>query len=285
MKVPSWLDRAAYPFTSHTLKLPAGELHYVDEGRGTPVLLVHGNPTWSFLYREVIRALRVTHRCVAPDHLGFGLSEKPERWSYTPAGHAENLTRLIEALGLRDITLVVHDWGGPIGLRYATRRWHNVRALVVLNSWMWPLNRDPYYWGLGTLARSPLGRWLYLRHNLFVRRVMPLWFGGRRPLTRAVHAHYLRPAADRRARYAIWRLSAAVLGSTPWLAELWAARATLRAIPMQLVWGMKDLAFRRKELRRWRRAFPAARVCFLQEVGHFVPEEAPTSIVESVRRV
>jgi haloalkane dehalogenase len=109
MEDRSWLDSQAYPFVSRSLELTAGRMHYVDEGSGQAVLMIHGNPTWSFLYRHLIGRLCATHRCVAPDHLGFGLSDKPSNWSYTPAAHAHNLGRLVAHLDLRDLTLVVQD--------------------------------------------------------------------------------------------------------------------------------------------------------------------------------
>ena len=116
MSEADWIDRDEYPFESHYIQVPAGRMHYVDEGSGQPVVMVHGNPTWSFLYRKVIKRLQPEYRCIAMDHLGFGLSDKPKDWSYLPAEHSTNLATLIEGLGLKNITLVVQDWGGPIGL-------------------------------------------------------------------------------------------------------------------------------------------------------------------------
>src|SRR5512133_3021901 len=110
------LDRSEYPFASHYLQLPMGRMHYIDEGHGSPIVMVHGTPTWSFLYRHLVKRLAADYRCLAPDNLGFGLSNKPAGWSYTPQAHADNLRAFIESLGLRDVTLVVHDFGGPIGL-------------------------------------------------------------------------------------------------------------------------------------------------------------------------
>jgi haloalkane dehalogenase len=112
-----WLDRGEYPFRSRYVKTQYGDIHYVDEGAGKVVLFVHGNPTWSFMYRHLIQGLSEHYRCVAPDHIGFGLSDKPRDAAYLPQFHAENLTAFIETLGLKDITLVIHDWGGPIGMR------------------------------------------------------------------------------------------------------------------------------------------------------------------------
>src|SRR5262245_1933815 len=130
---------AAYPFTPRFL----GKLHYIDEGAGPPILFVHGTPTWSFEFRHLIAGLRATHRCVAVDHLGFGLSERPPDAAYTPEAHAERLRAFVDALGLERFTLVVHDFGGPIGLPLALDGSGRVERLVVLNSWMWSFADDP----------------------------------------------------------------------------------------------------------------------------------------------
>lgn len=163
---PAWLDRTQYPFTSRWLELSAGRMHYVDEGDGDPILFVHGTPTWSFEYRHLVRALSLTNRCVAPDHLGFGLSERPESFPYTIQAHADNLAQFVERLGLRDLTLVVHDFGGPIALPLALKRPGIVRRLVIINSWMWPLDDDPVIRRGGRLA----GSWPTRRGPPCVRR-------------------------------------------------------------------------------------------------------------------
>src|SRR5262245_50024589 len=116
---PSWLDRHAYPFASHSLSVPDGRMHYVDEGQGEPVLLVHGTPTWSFEFRNLIRRVSPFRRAIAPDHLGFGLSERPEAFEYTPEAHARALEAFVDRLGLSRFALVVHDFGGPIALPLA----------------------------------------------------------------------------------------------------------------------------------------------------------------------
>jgi pimeloyl-ACP methyl ester carboxylesterase len=139
--VPTWVDRAVFPFESKWLELPAGRMHYVDEGSGPAILFVHGTPTWSFEWRHLIAGLRETHRCVALDHLGFGLSERPAGAAYTPEAHAERLREFVARLGLERFTLVVHDFGGPIGLPLAIGS-GRVERLVVLNSWMWSFADD-----------------------------------------------------------------------------------------------------------------------------------------------
>ena len=128
--IPAWVDRAQYPFEPRALDVGAGTMRYVDEGTGPPVVMVHGTPTWSFLYRDLVKGLRDRYRCVAPDLLGFGLSDKPAGASYRPEDQGRRLRGLIDRLALKDITLMVHDFGGPIGLSYALEHPGNVKRLV-----------------------------------------------------------------------------------------------------------------------------------------------------------
>ncbi|MBD3335145.1 MAG: alpha/beta fold hydrolase [Candidatus Eisenbacteria bacterium] len=279
---PDWIDRQEYPFDSHYLQVPAGRMHYVDEGRGRPVVMLHGNPAWSFLYRHLIKRLRPEFRCVAPDHIGFGLSHKPRSWSYLPAEHAGNLTVLIDDLGLKDIILVVQDWGGPIGMSYAVAHPQNVAGLVIMNTWAWPVDRDWYYIAFSGFMGGPMGRWLIRHYNFFARSIMRRVFGDKRKLTRSIHEHYLRALAtpaDRKGSYVFPRQ---IIKSTPWLEQIWNRASRLNGKPKLIVWGMADIAFRRKELKRWEDRFPEARVVRLSSVGHFVQEEAPEDLAEAV---
>ncbi len=250
-------------------------MHYVDEGSGAPVVMLHGNPTWSFLYRHLIRRLAPTFRCIAPDYLGFGRSDKPPEAAYEPPAQAARVEP-------RALTLVVHDWGGPIGLSYALRHPENVRRLVVANSWMWPLDDDAWIALFSRLAGSPLGRTLVLRYNAFARFVMPLAFAERERLSDEAFRHYLAPLATPSDRVASWVLPRALLDETPWLASLWAERDALAHLPMLVVWGMRDPAFRTRHLRRWIDTFPHARVHPLPDVGHYVPEAVPTLFADLV---
>jgi haloalkane dehalogenase len=277
-----WIDRQGYPFESRTFDVPAGRLHYVDEGSRDPIVMVHGNPTWSYLYRHLIKRLRPEYRCVAMDHIGFGLSDKPRDWSYLPVDHAANLTALIEGLGLKNITLVVQDWGGPIGLSYAVTHPENVARLIIMNTWAWPVNRDPYYIAFSGFVGGPIGRMLIRRYNFFARTIMRQAFGDKRKLTVAAHEHYLRALADPEDRTGCLVFPKQIIGSTPWLAQLWDNMSRLNGIPTLIVWGMKDIAFREKELIRWERTFPEARSIRLSSAGHFVQEEAPEELAEAV---
>ena len=272
-----------YPFSPRSLRLPAGTMRYVDAGSGRPVVMVHGNPTWSFLYRHLIGSLRGRCRCVAPDHLGFGLSDKPPDWSYLPREHARNFTALVGHLGLEQITLVVQDWGGPIGLSYAIEHPDNLRALVILNTWMWPVERNLRFVSFSRLMGSRPGRIGITRLNLFVRLLLPLWFGRRTNLTPAVHRHYLMPMQDPADRKGMWIFPREILGSTAWLEELWTRRRRLEGIPKLIVWGGRDMAFRGEELRHWVRTFPRSRVVRIPHAGHFVQEEAPEKLAQAVK--
>jgi haloalkane dehalogenase len=282
MSTPAWLDRNEYPFASRYLKLPAGRLHYVDEGSGAPLVMVHGNPTWSFLYRHLIKRLQGEYRCIAPDHLGFGLSDKPREWSYLPEQHAANLAALVEDLGLEKITLFVQDWGGPIGLNYAVTHPEKVAAIVIMNTWAWPVNRDPYYIGFSGFVGGPIGRMLIKRQNFFVNSIMRQAFGDKAKLTPAAHAQYQHPLDNPADRKGCWVFPKQIVASTPWLGRLWERIDVLKEKPVLIAWGMKDIAFREKELKVWEQALPTAQTVRLATVGHFVQEEAPDELAAAV---
>ncbi|HEY5994050.1 MAG TPA: alpha/beta fold hydrolase [Gallionellaceae bacterium] len=282
MSNTDWIDRNEYPFASHHFQATAGKMHYVDEGEGEVLVMVHGNPTWSFLYRNLIKQLSPQCRCIAPDHLGFGLSEKPENWSYLPEEHAKNLTALIEHLGLKNITLVLQDWGGPIGLHYAVTHPGNVKRLIVLNTWAWPVNRDPHYVLFSAFMGGPIGRMLIRKRNFFAGTFMRAAFGDKSKLSEAAHQHYLRALPTAAERKGCYVFPKQIVASTPWLEQLWGKVTTLRDKPALFVWGMKDVAFREKELQRWQAALPRSRTVRLPTVGHFVQEEAPQELAQAV---
>lgn len=280
---PPWLDEAEYPFEHKTFSVGSSRLHYVDEGRGAPIVFVHGTPTWSFLWRRLILALRGEHRCIAPDHLGFGLSDKPEAADYTPAAHAARLEDLIEHLELRDITLVVHDFGGPIGLSYALRRPKNVKRVVIMNSWLWSNADNPTIERSSRLLSGPVGRFLYRRLNFSARFLLPAAFADRSKLTPSTHRHYLSPFSTPTERNAPWVLARELSGSNEWYAGLWAARGALGDIPALIIWGMDDRLMPKEHLARWQQALPHASVEQLPGVGHFVQEEAAEEVTASLR--
>lgn len=279
-----WLDRGMFPFTPRRFETPDGVMRYLDEGSGPPILLVHGTPSWSFEWRAQVRDLATSHRVIAPDHLGFGLSDKPRDASVLrPEDHARRLLALVDALDLRDLTLVVHDFGGPIGLPVALERGDRVRAVVAMNTWMWAHGRDPKIGRMSRLVASRVGRWLYLSLNASPRWIVPMAFADRAKLTPRVHAHYLGPFARREDRLGPWAMGVALAGSDAFYDSLWTRRAALAAKPLTVVWGARDPAFDGRYLARWREAFPSARVEEIPGVGHFPQEEDPARVTEIVR--
>lgn len=277
----SWLDRSLYPFASRFHEQDGHRLHYVDEGRGRPILFVHGTPSWSFEWRHAIAALRAEHRCVAIDHLGFGLSDKPAGAPYRPADHAARLARFVRGLDLRDVVLVVHDFGGPIGLPLALEG-DRVRAVVIVNTWMWA-HDDRSVSRLSRFVAGPIGRFSYLRLNASPRWLLPATFADRKKLTPVMHRHYLGPFAERGSRTAPWVLGCELAGSDPYYRSLWEKRAALARLPATLVWGTRDRTFGPAHLARWREALPEATVVSIG-AGHFPHEEAPDEVTEAIRR-
>jgi haloalkane dehalogenase len=276
---PEWLDRGEYPFESRWLDVEGGRMHYLDEGEGAPIVMVHGTPTWSFMYRHLVKGLRARHRCLAPDHLGFGLSERPAAWSYRPADQARNLARFIDTLGLKNVTLVVHDFGGPIGLAYALDHPENIRRLVIFNTWMWATSGDRHFEVFGRLLGGRIGRVLYERLGFSVRVMLRHVVADKTRYTRAVERHYLR-ALD---GHATWVYARELLGSSAWYDGLWQRRERLARIPALLVWGMKDPAFG-AYLPRWRSVFQRAEVLPLADCGHAPPEERAPEVLPVLER-
>jgi pimeloyl-ACP methyl ester carboxylesterase len=279
----SWLSAELYPFAPKRFHTPDGALSYLDEGQGAPVLFVHGTPSWSFEWRAVISAMREDHRCVAPDHLGFGLSDKPGDANLAPEDHARRLQSLVEALDLRELTLVVHDFGGPIGLAVAFALRERVKRVVVVNSWMWSLEPDSGVQRIDRFVRSWLGRFLYLWLNFSARVLVPASFGDKRRLTRAVHRHYTGPFSARKLRAGPYAMARSLIGSSMFFARLWSQRGILAELDLTIVWGDKDPAFGAQQRDIWTAAFPRARLVRVADAGHFVAEERPDVITEALR--
>ncbi|PVY40743.1 haloalkane dehalogenase [Pontibacter virosus] len=282
MKSPNWLDRILYPFAHHTVQLQTGQMHFVDEGKGEPIVFVHGTPTWSFVWRQQIKALSRTHRCIAPDHLGFGLSDKPVDFAYTPEAHAHNLEQLIDQLQLKNITLVVHDFGGPIGLSYALKHPENVKRLVILNTWMWSLENEAQIMKISSFLNGSIGQFLYLNLGFSTRMLLPKGYHQKRHLSKDVHQHYLKPLNNSRNRIGTWQFAVALKEAGPWFESLWEQRAKLRAIPMLILWGEKDKLLPLHLLDQWQQAFPEAEVKRL-DAGHFVQEEKGGEIADMIK--
>jgi cis-3-alkyl-4-acyloxetan-2-one decarboxylase len=286
--------RSLYPFESHWLNLSAGRVHYVDEGRrpapgeaaAPTLLMVHGNPTWSFHWRALVAALRPQYRCVAPDHLGCGWSDKPSRLLRLDE-HIENLLALIDRLGLDNVTLVAQDWGGAIGLGAMLRCPQRLERIVLTNTGAFPPRTIP--WQI-RVCRTPLvGRLAVEGGNLFCRAALRMTLARRRRLEPSVAAGCLAPYdswAHRRAVYGFVKDIPAGPRHPTWrtLAQIEAELPTLAGRPALLMWGMRDWCFRPDSLERFISAWPQAEVHRLADVGHWVWEDAPEDALTLVEQ-
>ncbi|GMU36545.1 MAG: alpha/beta fold hydrolase [Phycisphaerae bacterium] len=282
---PGGADAAKFDYATRALPLEGAVLRYVDEGEGDPVLMLHGNPTWGFFYRRMIEALRGSHRAIAPDHVGCGRSDKPAHYAYTLRQHAANLETLIDHLNLRDITLVVHDWGGAIGFAVAVRRPELFRRFVVLNTAAF-FGRVPLRI---RMCRPPLlGEALVRGLNGFSRAALTMAVVHRERMTPQVRAGYLEPYrtyADRRAVLAFVRdiPTSPAQDSFHVIREIETGLSRLVGRPMLICWGGRDFCFNDAFLQEWRRRFPRAVVHRFDDAGHYILEDAHERIFPLVQ--
>ena len=282
---PDWVSDEMFPFESRFVDTPRGHvMHYVDEGAGAPIVFVHGNPAWSFEFRHLIDGLRSDFRCIAADHIGFGLSSRSQRKEdHHPSAHAEAFSALMANLDVRDVTLFMTDWGGPIGLDFARRYPDRVKRIVIANTWCWPVNRDLHFRFFSAMMASPLGQYLIKKRNYFVNGVMPRAVGAKGAIGDEAMEHYrqAQPSPDERAANAA--LPGHIVGATEWLQEIWDERPAFTSKPALVLWGNKDIAFRTKELDQWRAELTDCEVHEFADCGHFLAEEVPDRIVPLLR--
>lgn len=272
-------ERRLFPFDSKWFDSAVGRVHYIDEGAGPPILFLHGNPTWSFLYRGIVIRLRDRFRCVAPDYPGFGLSEHPVSYDYTPAEHAAVVRGLVQHLDLTGLTVFGQDWGGPIGMRVAVDELPRLRALAMGNTWYWPLDRF-HMRAFGYVMSSAPMQHLILENNFFVEKVMPS--AVKHPLAPEVLEHYRHPFPTPRSRMGVAEFPKQLNASHGWLADLEDDVVThLGNVPLLLTWGVKDLAFTTKLMERFREDFVDVRVTKL-DAKHYIQEDAPAEIAGAI---
>jgi haloalkane dehalogenase len=270
------------PYQSRMLETKKGiHIHYIDEGTGPVFLMLHGNPTWSFLYRRLIADLRHEYRCIAPDYPGFGLSGASEKYDFTPRSHAHCLEQLILELDLNEITLMIHDWGGPIGLAIAERHPERFCALVIGNTWAWPLNGQLRFEGFSRFIGGPIGRMLIERLNVFVRLLLPAAIQ-RHPVAPEVIAAYRGPFATRAQRKPIHIFARELLESHWFLESVEKNLKVLEHLSTLIVWGEQDPAFRRRERRRFEQLFPSHHTVLLKAAGHFIQEDVPEELLKAI---
>ncbi|MGO4649817.1 alpha/beta fold hydrolase [Nocardia sp. 2YAB30] len=278
---PAWVDDDLFPFQSRFIAIDGHTIHYVDEGSGPTLLFLHGNPTWSFVYRDVIGALRDEFRCIALDYPGFGLSTARPDYRHLPEEHIQVVTSFVDALTLRGVTLVAHDWGGPIGLATVAQRPAAFERLVLTNTWGWP-NGDPKAYIASHVMGGPVGRMLIRQLNLFVNATIPIGHRLRKP-TAAEMGHYRKALATPDRRQASAVLPRRITASRALLADVEANLPSLTSLPTLIIWGNADVVFGDNERRRWEQLFPDHHTVIVDGAGHFVQSDAPDQFAAAIR--
>lgn len=283
-QLPGWL-RQLYPFEPRRFETGRGAMSFLDEGKGDEaVVMVHGNPTWSFYYRNLVLGLRDRIRCIVPDHLGCGLSDKPQDFHYTLGEHIGNLRALLDSLNLRKIHLIVHDWGGPIGLGAALQKPGQLGDVVLLNTAAFA---DTVVPARIRLCRMPLfGELLVRGLNGFAGPAT--WMAVTKPLATDAKRGYLFPYDNWANRIATHRFvvdipSGRDRASDRALAEIESQLGVLNKRRVRILWGGKDFCFNRHYYDRWRQILPHAAADFFETAGHYVLEDEPVQCLQAIR--
>jgi haloalkane dehalogenase len=272
-------DQRLFPFESRWFESSVGRVHYIDEGQGEPILFLHGNPTWSFLYRGIIIRLKKKYRCIAVDYPGFGLSVHPVNYGYTASEHAGIVQELVRHLDLTDLTVMGQDWGGPIGMRLAVDELPRLRALVMGNTWYWPIDTLAMKALAYVMSSAPMQSQI-INRNFFVEKIMPMAVKHR--LADEVMHHYREALPSPKSRLGAAEFPRQLIDASLWLGDLSDEVADkLRNVPLLLVWGIHDIAFPRQYMGRFRDDFRMVTVQRL-DAKHYIQEDAPAEIAASI---
>ncbi len=285
-------SQATYPnydFTHHYADIGGQRMHYLDEGRGQTVVMLHGNPNWSFYYRNLVTALRDRYRCLVPDHIGCGLSDKPtdDSYEYSLQQRVSDLECWLDKVhATHNLTLVVHDWRGMIGMAYATRYPDRIRRLVVLNTGAFHLPATkPVPWQL-RMARGFLGAILVRGFNAFSQGAVQTCVT-RQPMARDVGRAYCAPYNSWRNRIAVHRFVQDIPlkpGDRGYdlVTQVADRLDTLRDIPMLIGWGDRDFVFDEHFLNEWLKRFPEAELHRFPDCGHYILEDAAEELIPAI---
>ncbi|RYD55120.1 MAG: alpha/beta fold hydrolase [Sphingobacteriales bacterium] len=255
-------------------------LHYIDKGSGETILFVHGIPESSLMYEGMVQELSGNYRCIVPDHLGFGQSDKSVEAALTPEAHSQRLLDLINKLELRDIHLVVHDFGGPIGIGALVARPELFKSLTITNTWLWSLKGTPAEKGL-KMMNGIIGRWLYLKMGFSVKFMAKNGFADKQVFKEHYDA-FMKYYQTKEDRWANYQLMLSMLGSSDYYDETLKKLHKLH-IPAQIIWGAKDKFFNPDYLNRWIKEFPTFNVKTLEQAGHFPHLEAKTEVAAAIK--
>lgn len=283
MERPAWFDPDLFPFESRWIEAEGCSVHYIDHGTGPTLLMLHGNPTWSFLYRRLITGLSDRFRCVALDFPGFGLSRAGHGYGFTAAEHARVLGSVVDQLELDHFIPVVQDWGGPIGLEMATRRPDRVDGLIVGNTWAWPVTGNKTAARFSALMGGERsGRILVDRLNIFVNVFVARGIRRRKPSIGEL-AMYRGPFPTAESRRPIRVFAEQLVGATGFLEELELRLPALTGKPALVLWADHDPAFRRSDLQRWQRTLTNHHLHMLRGAGHYWQDDAGEEAVLAIR--
>jgi len=269
----TWLNTTEYPFKPYYFEVNDTQLHYIDEGAGDVILFVHGTPSWSFEFRNVIKVLSKKYRCIAMDHIGFGLSDKPAKYDYSIQQHTATLIKLINHLQLTNFTMLVHDFGGIIGLAAAISMPERIKKLVILNTWCRSIKDEPEFKKMKGILGSPLMPILYKYFNFSAKYILPAAFAERSRLTPEVHQHFLKPFSKASERNGTIAFAKSLLKDQDYYESIGKKLSILSGKPVLIMWGMKDRFITEKHLLWMNEQFPNAQVVRYEDAGHFVLEE------------
>ena len=281
-----------FPFKRNYLDRNGHKLQYVNEGQGEPVVMVHGNPSWSFYYRNLVKALSPNHQCIVPDHIGCGLSDKPDDagYDYTLKNRIDDLEALLDHLEVKEkITLIVHDWGGMIGMGYAARHPERIKKIVVLNTGAFHLpEAKPFPWALWICRNTLLGTVLVRGFNAFSS--IASYVGVKRaPMPKAIREAYVAPFNSWANRISTLRFVQDIPlkpGDRNYelVSEISEKLSQFNQLPMMICWGLKDFVFDKHFLDEWKRRFPQAEVHEYADCGHYILEDASDEVVAQVQQ-
>ncbi|QYJ88389.1 MULTISPECIES: alpha/beta fold hydrolase [Shewanella] len=281
-----------FPFKRNYLDRNGHKLQYVNEGQGEPVVMVHGNPSWSFYYRNLVTALSPNHQCIVPDHIGCGLSDKPDDagYDYTLKNRIDDLEALLDHLEVKEkITLIVHDWGGMIGMGYAARHPERIKKIVVLNTGAFHLpEAKPFPWALWICRNTLLGTVLVRGFNAFSS--IASYIGVKRaPMPKAIREAYVAPFNSWANRISTLRFVQDIPlkpGDRNYelVSEISEKLSQFSQLPMMICWGLKDFVFDKHFLDEWKRRFPEAEVHEFADCGHYILEDASDEVVAQVQQ-
>jgi len=291
-QIKSRLPQNEYPFESNFAQVGSHRMHYLDEGEGPVIVMVHGNPSWSFYYRKLVETLSKTHRCIVPDHIGCGLSDKPsdDTYAFTLEQRINDLDELLKQVCPNEqVVMVVHDWGGMIGTSWATQHSDRIRALVVLNTAAFHMPSDKTLpWQLYLARNTSLGSLLVRGFNAFSVGASVIGCT-RRPMTSEIKKAYQAPYDSWNNRIATLRFVQDIPlepGDSGYdiVSQTSESLSLFGNTPTFIGWGLKDVVFDETFLRVWKEKFPHATTVEVSDGGHYILEDAPEIMLPAVEK-